>query len=89
MGSQNCRQQQYALYLADKSGRRSALRAHNLMEVSPLIIWTSILTNKKLFSTEEFTLDLTNEKASLAVGGLIQAWRPKGLQQTTNGKVVR
>ena len=38
MGSQNCRQQQYALDLADKSRRRSAPRAHNLIEVSPQTI---------------------------------------------------
>ena len=35
MGRQNCRQQQYALDLADKCWRRSAPRAHNLIEVSP------------------------------------------------------
>ena len=34
MGSQSCRQQQYALDLADKSRRRSAPRAHILIEVS-------------------------------------------------------
>ena len=35
MGSQNCRQQQYALDLADRSQRRGAPRAHDLVEVSP------------------------------------------------------
>ena len=36
MGSQNCRQQQYALYLADKSRRRGAdLGPTTLMEVFP------------------------------------------------------
>ena len=35
MGSQSCRQEQYALDLADKSRRRSAPRAHILIEVSP------------------------------------------------------
>ena len=34
-GNQSCRQQQYAIDLADKSRRRSAPRAHNLAEVSP------------------------------------------------------
>ena len=34
MGSQNCRQHQYTLDLADKSRRPSAPRAHNLAEVS-------------------------------------------------------
>ena len=38
MGSQSCRQQQYALDLADKSRRQSAPRAHNLIEVSPQTI---------------------------------------------------
>ena len=42
MGSQSCRQQQYTPDLADKSRRRSAPRAHDLMETSPLINWTSI-----------------------------------------------
>ena len=44
MGSQSFRQQQYALDLADKSRRRSAPRAHIFMEVSPLTIWTPILS---------------------------------------------
>ena len=43
MGSQNCRQQQYALELADKVDlAKCSSRAHNLMEAPPLIIWTSV-----------------------------------------------
>ena len=55
---QGCRQQQYALDLADKSRRGSAPRAHDLVEVSPPRIVSPLTRDAK-------------EKVSITIDGKV------------------